>query len=102
MPRHILNGEAEFVVFAQAGKVEIEVGPLAALFGEEALEEKLHADGIDGGDAEGVADSAVGGRSAALHQNFLFAAIADEVPDDEEVSGEFQLFNQLQFFFDLQ
>ena len=52
-----------------AGQVEVDVRPLAALLGEEALEEQLHAHGIDGGDAEAVADRAVGGGAAALDQD---------------------------------
>ena len=35
-----------------AGKIEINVGPLAALFGEETFEEEIHLDGINGSDAE--------------------------------------------------
>ena len=78
-----------FFAFVAAGQVEIDVGPLAALFGKKALEEQLHADGVDCGDAERVADGAVGGGSASLDQNVLLAAVTDQVPDDEEVSGEF-------------
>ena len=62
---------------------------------------KFHADGIDGGDAERVADGAIGGRSAALHQNVLLAAEADQVPDDQEISFEIEFFDQRQFAFDL-
>ena len=91
----------DVLAFVAAGQVEIDVGPLAALFGKKTLEEKFHADGIDGGDAERVADGAVGGRSAALHENVLLAAEADQVPDDEEVSGEFEFLDEIQFVFDL-
>ena len=52
------HGGAEFAVtlvdvlddlfaFVVGGQVEIDVGPLAAVFAEEALEEQFHADGID-------------------------------------------------------
>ena len=57
-----------------AGQVEVDVRPLAALLGEEALEEQLHAHGIDGGDAEAVADRAVGGGAAALDEDVALAA----------------------------
>ena len=53
------------------GKIDIDVGPFAALFGEEAFEEEVHADGVDGGDAERVADGAVGGGAASLAQDAL-------------------------------
>ena len=54
-----------------ARQIEIDVGPLAALLGQEALEQQLHADRIDGRDAEAVADGAVGRRAAALHEDVL-------------------------------
>ena len=91
----------DFFALVAAGQIEIDVGPLAALFGKKALEEQFHADGVDRGDAERVADGAVGGGSASLHENVLLAAEADEIPDDEEVSGEFEFFDERQFFFDL-
>ena len=54
----ILNN---FFALIAAGKIEIDVGPLAAFFGEKALKEQIHADGIDGGDAERIANRAIGG-----------------------------------------
>ena len=96
---NILN---DFFALVAAGQVEIDVGPLAALFGKKTLEEQFHADGVDRGDAERVADGAVGGGSASLHKNVLLAAVADQVPDDEKVSGEFKFFDELQFFFNLE
>ena len=75
-------------------QVEVDVGPLAALLGEEALEEQLHADRVDGRDAERVADGAVGGRAAALAEDAALAAEADDVPDDQEVAGEVELLDE--------
>ena len=94
----ILNGALALVA---AGQIEIDVRPFAALFGEESFEEKIHADGIDRGDAERVADGAVGGRAAPLHENILLAAEADDVPDDQKIAGEIELFDQGEFAFDL-
>jgi len=85
----------DFFALVTRGQVEIDVGPFAAFFGKKALEEQFHADGIDGGDAERIADGAVGGRPAPLHQNVLLAAEADQVPDDEEVAGELEFFDEL-------
>ena len=64
----VLDGALALVA---AGQVDIDIGPLAALFGEEALEQQVHADGIDGGDPERIADGAVGGRAAALRQDVV-------------------------------
>ena len=94
----ILDG---LLALIAAGQVEIDVGPLAALFREKALEEQLHADGIDRGDAERITDRAVGRRAASLHQDVLLAAVLHDVPDDEEISGELELLDQRQLAFDL-
>jgi hypothetical protein len=84
-----------------AREIEIDVGPLAALFGEEPLEEQVHADRIDGRDAEAVADGAVGGRAAALHEDVVLPAEVDEVPDDQEIAGEIELLDQIELARDL-
>ena len=84
-----------------AGKIDIDVGPFAALFGEKAFEEQIHADRIDGGDAERITDGAVGGGAAALAEDALLFGEAHEVPDDQEIAAEPQLVDELQFAFDL-
>ena len=94
----VLDGVLALVA---AGQVDIDIGPLAALFGEEALEEQVHADGVDGGDFERVADGAVGGRAAALRQNVVLFAEAHDVPHDQEVARQLELFDQRQFALDL-
>ncbi len=83
------------------GQVEVDVRPLAPLLGQEALEEELHPDRVDGGDGEGVADRRVGGRAAALGHDALAPAEADDVPDDEEVAREVELPDQIELAFEL-
>ena len=95
---HVLNDALALIA---ARQIEIDVRPLAALLREKALEQQIHADRIDGRDAERVADGAVGRRPAALHENPLPPAEADEVPDDEEVAGEVELLDELQLARDL-
>src|SRR5205823_4252219 len=90
---HILDRTLALVA---RGQINIDIRPLAAFFGKEALEEQFHIHRIDGGDAERITDSAVGGGAAPLRQNILLAAIADDVPDDEEVTRQSQLFDQRQ------
>src|SRR2546423_788807 len=63
-----------------AGKIEIDVRPFAARFGEEALEEEIHLHGIDRGDAERIADRAVRGGAAALHEDVVRATELHDVP----------------------
>ncbi len=81
----VLDG---LLAFFFGGEVEVDVGPLAAVLAEEALEEEVHLDGIDGGDFEGIANSGVGCGTAALDEDVVLFAVADDVPNDEEVAGE--------------
>jgi len=76
-------------------------GPLTAVFVEESLEEQLHANWVDGGDLKGVADCGVGSRAASLHEDAVTLAVADEVPDDEKVSGESKFGDELELVLDL-
>ena len=73
------------------GQVEIDVGPLATLLGEEALEEQLHAHGVDGGDGQRMADGAVRCGAAPLAEDAPLAGEARDVPDDQEVAGQIEL-----------
>jgi hypothetical protein len=74
-----------------ARQVEVDVRPFSALLGKKALEQQIHADGIDRGDAEHIADRAVRRRAAALNEDSFAPAELDDLPDDEEVSGETEL-----------
>jgi hypothetical protein len=51
---------------------------------------------IDGRNFQRVADGGVGRRAAPLHQNAVLLAVANNVPDDQEVSGKAQLGDQRQ------
>ncbi len=99
------HGRAEFAValvdvldgllaLVAGGQIEVDVGPFVAVFVEEALEEQVHADGVDGGDFERVADDGVGGAAAALDEDVVALAELDDVPHDEEVAGEAELFDE--------
>ena len=94
----VLNGSLALIA---AGEIEIDVGPFAAFFGEEPFKQQFHADGIDGGDPERITDGAVCGRAAALHQNAFAAAELDDVPDDQEIAFELQLFDHGELVFNL-
>jgi hypothetical protein len=72
-------------------EIDVDVGRLAAVGRDEALEQQVDALGIDLGDAETVADGGVRRRAAALAENLLAAGIADDVVDGEEVGRIFQL-----------
>jgi hypothetical protein len=83
------------------GEVEVDVGPLAPLLREEALEEELHLHRVDRGDGEGVADGAVRGRAAPLDEDVLPPAELDDVVDDEEVAGEVELLDEVELALEL-
>jgi hypothetical protein len=98
LPVHVLNDALAAIA---ARQIEIDVGPLAALLRQKTLEQQIHADGIDRGDAEAVADGAVRRGAAALHEDPLLAAEIDDVPDDEEVAGEIELLDQIELALEL-
>lgn len=84
-----------------AWQIQVDVRPLTAFFGEKSLEQQLHADGIDGGDAEAVAHGAIRRRASALHEDVLLAAVIDDVPYDQEVTGKIEFLDQVEFAIDL-
>ncbi len=84
-----------------ARQVEIDIRPFAAFFRQEPLEQQIHPDRIDRGDAKAVADGAIGRRSAALHEDVLLAAKIHDVPDDQEVAGEIELLDEIELARDL-
>ena len=77
--------------------VEVDVGRPVPLRGEEPLEEEAEADGVGLGDAEGVADGGVGRRAPALAVEVLAAAELHEVVYQQEVAGEAQLLDEVEF-----
>ena len=84
------------------GEVDIDVWPGVTALAEEALKEQSAADGIDIGDAETVANGAIGGTATALAKDAtLFLGPAHEVPDDEEVAGESELGDESEFMIEL-
>src|SRR6266576_1212450 len=84
---HVLNG---FFTLVATRQIQVDVGPLATLFGKKALEEQLHTYRINGRDSEGIADTTVGSRPPALNQNSFLTAEANDVPNDQEVAGKLQ------------
>jgi len=67
-------------------EVYVDIWPGLAVFGEEAFEEEIAADGITGGDFKAVANCRVGSRSTSLAENALGPGKPDQFPDDEEVA----------------
>ena len=66
-------------------EIDVDVGRLVAVVGEEALEQQFVLDRIDRGDAEHVADHRIGGRAPALAEDLLAAGELDDRIDGEEI-----------------
>ena len=82
-------------------QVEIDIRPLPALLGEEALEEQVHPDRIHRRDAQGITDRAIGRGTAPLAEDVLAPGEVGDVVDDEEISVEIEFFDHGEFVFDL-
>ena len=82
-------------------EVDVDIGRLAAFLGDEALEQQVVALRIDRGDAEYVADGAVGRRPAALAEDVLGSGEADDRVHRQEVGGILQPLDQAQFVLEL-
>lgn len=77
-------------------EVDIDVRRLAPLLGDEALEQQVVALRVDGGDAQHIADGAVGGRAAPLAEDLLAAGEADDGVHGQEVGRVAQRLDQAQ------
>ncbi len=75
-------------------EIDVDVGRLVAAGGDEALEQQIVLGGIDGGDAEHVADGGVGRRSAPLAEDAFRAGEAHHLVDGEEIGRVVQLLDQ--------
>src|SRR5439155_9257222 len=94
----ILNGALSLIA---ARKIEIDIWPLAPLFGKEALEQQLHLHRIDCSDSERVTHSAVRRRAAALNEDVVFQAELDDVPNNKEIAVKTQLPDERELALDL-
>ena len=89
--RPYLRGDVlDHFAAAALAEIDVDIRQRDALGIQEALENQVVRDRIDVGDAQAVGDEAAGGGAAAgADRNALFARVADEVPDDQEVPGYF-------------
>src|ERR1700687_2745973 len=95
---NVLNGASSLIPTRQ---IQVDVWPLTAFFGKKSFEKEIHPHGINGGNAKRIADRAVRGRTSALNQNIFFLAKANDIPNDEEVTGQVEFFDNRQFAFHL-
>src|SRR5690606_6646273 len=96
LARDILND----LLAALVPEVDIDVGRLVALLRYEALDEHLHARGVDLRDAEHEADDGIRGRAAALAENPLAARELHDVVHGQEIRLVAQLGDELELVLD--
>ena len=77
-------------------EIDVDVGRLLALLGDEALEQEVDLLGIDLGDLEAIADDRIGRGAAPLAQNALGAREADDIVHGEEIGRVVQLGRHLE------
>ena len=77
-------------------EIDVDVGRLAPLFGNEALEQQVAGRRVDRGDAEAITDRAVRRRAAALAQDRRVEAAreGDDVVDGQEIAREVEPLDQ--------
>src|SRR3984957_21354639 len=84
-----------------AGKIPDDVRPLPPLLRKKSFEQQTHAHSVDGGDSQRVAHRAVRCRTSSLNQNIVLLAKSHNVPNNQEISCQLQLFTQRQLSSDL-
>ena len=77
-------------------EIDVDVGRLQPLLGNEALEQQIDLGRIDRGDAEHVADGRIRRRSPALAEDVLAARIMHDVVHGEKIMRVFQLGDQIE------
>ncbi len=78
-------------------EIDVDVGRLAPLRRDEALEQEIGAVGIDLGDAQAEADRRIRRRAAPLAQNALRTGVAHDVVDGEEIGRVLEFRDQPEF-----
>ena len=82
-------------------EIDVDVGRLASLGGNEALEQEIGTVGVDFGHAEAEADGGIGGRATALAEDALRARETHDVVDGEEVGCVLQLGDQTELMLEI-
>ena len=80
--------------------VDVDVGRAVTLRRQEPLEQQPERDRVGRGDADRVADRRVGGAPPALAEDVRPPTELDDVPHDQEIPGEVELFDQRQLVVD--
>ena len=78
-------------------EIDVDIGRFVALAADEPLEEHIHPIGIDGSDAQAIADRRVGRRPRPWQRIPRERAKTHQIPHGEKIGFVVQLGDQLQF-----
>ncbi len=81
-------------------EVDVDIGGFVAILGDEPLEQDVDAIGVDGRDAQAVANDRVGRRAASLAEDLPGSGEANQVPHGQEVSRIIELVDDRQLALD--
>ena len=81
------------------GEVQVDVGHGDALRVEEALEDEVVTQGVDGGDTQAVGDDGSRAGSPHVPPDIPLLGVLHQIPDDEEVGVEAHLVDDVQLMF---
>ena len=84
-------------------EIDVDVGRLATLLGNETLEQEFIDRRIDRGDSEAVADDAVRRRATSLAEDrgVERSCVSDDVVDRQEIAREVELLDEGQLIIEL-
>ena len=82
-------------------EINVDVRRFVARGADESLKQHVNPVGINGRDAQAIADGGIRGGAAPLTENPARASKADQIVDREEVRLDLQIFDQRQFMDDL-
>lgn len=90
-----VNVVEEFVA-ARAADINVNIGAVATLLVEEALEIEAPAERADTGNAEAISDHGAGSGTAGDGGNAAAAGFFDDVPDEKKIRREIEFFDDFE------
>ncbi len=100
LPPIALEDVVQHLVPFLPGEIDVEIGGTGPLGIDETFEIEVQVDGVHIGDPQAVGHNGVGPASPAHMVEAPGHGVADHIPGDQEVGGETQAVDDLQFMFD--
>ena len=74
--------------FISGGEIKVDVRPFSTAFAQEALKKQFHANRIDRGYFQCVANGGIGCTPTPLYQDVVSLAVIHQVPNDQKIAGK--------------